>query len=255
MAKPAVPPTIRFAMRFLKADGTAFGQTSYQLNWGTAAALTGQTDANGWVDADLDGRYSHGTIRFGEGDPEKPSFVERVIVPLFRMMPPAPPPRHRSKDDLLKPKKNDPPPPSAPPPDPPPPRPSPDLIASPQAAPASRDFDPAGRSPPPRPFTHDPPKPSPQLLDVLDRLALGYHMKLVHVFEMVWKLHNLGFLAWTTQPTFPIEETDHKKLLDGLARYTFKYGLTPIVPSDLTGPEDTLSEVWDHLAKTHDAVP
>jgi hypothetical protein len=256
MTKPAVPPKVHFSMFFQKADGTPLGQTAYQLTWGSGKPVTGQTTQEGWVDEELDGHAGEGYVVFGDGDPKTPAFVPRVTVPIVRILPPAPPKKHKRPGTLLKPK-GDPAPDPQPPPtpsEPLPPRPPPGLISMPLPGAGAKPDDP-DRGPPPAVFSQNAPAASPDPLDALDRTAAAYHDKWVRIFNIAWKLHNLGFIGWTARPIFPLDGTKYEDLLRALDRYTFRYGLKRILPADLLGTDDTLAEVWAHLRKIHDVLP
>lgn len=258
MARPAVPATVRFRMRFVKADGSPLANTWYRIRWGrldAAPSKVAQTNSDGQVEEVLDGRFARGIIEFGDNDwkvPDDKGFVPRLAVDLVLLQPPGPPPKHKRMGDDAPPSK----PAVAPPPEPPdpiPPPPPPGLISMPPDG-STHDFDPEGRRPPPKPRPAKTPTIEvKRLLEKLDRIASDYHDKQVKVFQIAWRLHNLGFLGlWSGHVTFPIDGGKYADLLDALNRYAWKHGLPLLKDVDLTGPDDTLSEIWEHIEKTHD---
>jgi hypothetical protein len=259
-------------MRFQKPDGSPVANVQYRITWGSGQAPmpVGQTSSDGTIEEELDGRFTIGFIDFGDSYSNKGPFEPHFRVWIDLLKPPPPPAKHKRPGDLLK-KPDDPPPSGSPPskkdePEPPaapgpqdpgqgtPAPMRPDLVAFPPDR-APRDFNPEGRSAPPKVYETKPPPAVPErVLEYLDRTAASYHEKQVRVFQIAWRLHNLGYLGWPAKMSFPIDSDRHPILLDALARYTYKFGLKRVAETDLHSPDDALSEVWDHIKKNHDYI-
>lgn len=122
------------------------------------------------------------------------------------------------------------------------------------------DFNPAGRVPRrPPPASVPPPKLSPAArVDLEKRLTEQrdiYHAKQVKVYEIAWRLHNLGYLGWQFELQFPVEGSfTTGALLDALKRYTYRYRLIELHESDLTGLVDQLNQVLEHIRAMHEGT-
>ncbi len=274
MAIPAVPPITNFRMFLQKPDGTPLASQWYRITWGREAPLPlARTGTNGLIDVELEGDYSWGLLELGEHDPDSgddASFVPRIQIDLRLVKPPSPPPKHKRKKIEL-----DSPPPSKPPPaqKPAPEKekkpeegepgeslpPDPTLISMPPDKKPAYDFDPEGRR---RRTKKEPEKPKESAgeverrLEKLDRVSYEIHDKQVKVFEITWRLHNLGYLGfWSGHLTFPIDGGKYAQILDAMNRYAFKNGIPLLSEDDLTGAEPTLDGLMSHLVeKTHDKV-
>ncbi len=296
MARPAVPAKVHLRMRFLKADGNPLADTSYRVRWGSEQAPptpVAQTTSDGWVDEVLSGNFPHGWVEFGEfanpAIPDAKTFVPRLRIEVVLVKPPGPPSKHKGpsqKSDAPGTRKgkadstgnssssSPTPDPDEEPPEPTPPLPAPgNLISSPVPNKAPLDFDPEGRSHATK--VHQKKKYStaipPEEVERLHRLPLDEeeaaahyaarkHAMQVRVFNLAWRLHNLGFLGlWSGYLTFPIDWGVYADILDALNRYAYKHGLARVKekylfaerfePSSLNDP---LAEIWDHLEQTHD---
>lgn len=272
MPIPAVPPVTNLRMRLQRPDGTPLANTWYRITWGREDPLPlGKTGTDGSIDVDLEGKYTWGTLELGdvpEGATDPKLLVPRIVMELRLVKPPSPPKKH--KRPLL----HDPPPESKPPPPKPPskpapgkqgdpaeedpPVPNPGLIAMPPDQ-KPRDWDPEGRG-------HktdkkpEKPKESPaeveRRLEKLDRIALDHHDKQAKVYDLTWRLHNLGYLGfWSGHLTFPIDGGKYAEILDAMNRYAFKHGLSLLREEDLIGPDPTLDAIMSHIRQTHDDEP
>ncbi|MFO0588528.1 MAG: hypothetical protein U0441_13350 [Polyangiaceae bacterium] len=294
MARPAVPATVHLRMRFLKANGDPLAETYYRVRWGSEKAPPtplSQTSPDGVVEEVLSGAFARGWVEFGEvPNPEAPdpkAFVTRLRVEVVLVKPPGPPSKHKKKDhekDAVGPGKGNQqggsPPGESPPSEPPaseddPPESSPavpapgNLISSPTPKTSTLDFDPEGRGHATK--AHQKKRYSTAIPDEeVERLhrtlqdqedpasryvAKRYAMQ-VRVFNLAWRLHNLGLLGvWSGYLTFPIDWGLYGKIVDALNRYAYKHGLKLVWESDLTstnGEEDPLAVIWDHIEQTYD---
>lgn len=131
--------------------------------------------------------------------------------------------------------------------------PPPGLISMPSRE-ATTDFKPEGRSRPAKPQpVAEPPIEVERRLERLDRQSKSYHEKRARVFSLAWRLHNLGFLSiWSGQLSFPLDGGKYEEILDALNRYSYKHGLPLLKDDDLVSPDDSLSQIWDHIEQMHD---
>lgn len=272
MGIPAVPAKLDFRMCVQTTDGFYLTGKWYRITWGRGKPLPlDQLGGDGIIEEQLDARYSFGLLEIGDNDPSVPDdkgFVPHLYIDLRLVKEPGKPKKHaRKKIDLDKdpppdPKAN-PKPGSAPKedapseePEPAPQQVDPTLISMPGDKPP-HDFDPEGRrrrAPEKKP---EKPKEDPveteRRLEHLDRISADYHHKQTMVFELVWRLHNLGYLGfWSGNLTFPIDGGKHAEILDALNRYAFKHRLPLLTEEDMSSPDDKLDDILDHVISTHD---
>jgi len=270
MGVPAVPATLDFRMHLQKADGGALTSKWYRITWGRGDPLPlAQTNANGLVEAELDARYTWGVLEVGDNDPaiaDDKGFVPHISIDLRLVKPPGAAKKHPRKK--LDPEQDSPPEPKpkakpgatpAQEPgdsgEPGPAQPDPTLISMPPNK-SQPDWDPKGRYPKadkkPAEATEAPAE-TERRLERLDRMTADLHEKRTKVYELTWRLHNLGFLGfWSGHLTFPIDGGKYAEILDAMNRYAFKHGLTLLKEEDMSAADSTLDAIMAHVTFTHD---